>query len=97
MMQLTPGAEIDHLRALLRISEQSRQQAEARLADRERQLGTANKIIAAQDEHIGEIEAELDTIRWSLGPLSTDDMRTPRDADGPEVLTLFSIHGSKAC
>jgi len=90
-MQLTPGAEIDQLRALLRISEQRRQQAEARLADRERQLGTANKIIAAQDEHIGELEAELDTIRWFLGPLSTDDVDVPHETGGAEVLTLFSI------
>ena len=42
MMPLTPGAQIDELRRLLRESEQRRQAAELKLADRERQLGTAS-------------------------------------------------------
>jgi hypothetical protein len=38
MMPLTPGAQIDELRRALRESEQRRQAAEIKLADRERQL-----------------------------------------------------------
>ena len=63
MQQLTPGAQIDELRATLQISEQRRQRAEARLADRERQLGTATVIIAAQDQQIDDLRAELATSR----------------------------------
>ncbi len=59
MQPLTPGAEIDELRAVLRISEQRRQQAEARLADRDRRLGIASATIAAQDQQIAHLQAEL--------------------------------------
>ena len=44
MMPLTAGAQIDELRHLLRESEQRRQAAELKLADRERQLGTASHL-----------------------------------------------------
>ena len=63
MMPLTPGGQIDELRRLLRESEQRRQAAEIRLADRERQLGTAHKTIAAQDHRIGGMTAELARLR----------------------------------
>jgi hypothetical protein len=53
MMPLTPDARIDELRRLLRDSEQRRQAAELKLADRERQLGTARQTIATQDHRIG--------------------------------------------
>jgi chromosome segregation ATPase len=59
MMPLTPGAQIDELRRLLRESEQRRQAAELKLADRERQLGTARQTIATQDHRIGKMTAEL--------------------------------------
>jgi hypothetical protein len=59
MMPLTPGAQIDELRRVLRESEQRRQAAEIKLADRERQLGTARQTIAAQDQRIGGMTAEL--------------------------------------
>lgn len=59
MIPLTPGAQIDELRRLLRESEQRRQAAELRLADRERQLGTAYQTIAAQDHRIDRMTAEL--------------------------------------
>ena len=59
MMPLTPGAQIDELRRALRESEQRRQAAEIRLADRERQLGTARQTIAAHDHRIGNLTAEL--------------------------------------
>ena len=63
MMPLTPGAQIDELRRLLRESEQRRQAAELKLADRERQLGTACQTIATQDHRIGRMTAELARLR----------------------------------
>jgi hypothetical protein len=63
MMPLTPGAQIDELRRLLRESEQRRQAAEVKLADRERQLGTACQTIATQDHRIGGMTAELARLR----------------------------------
>ena len=59
MMPLTAGAQIDELRHLLRESEQRRHAAELKLADRERQLGTARQTIATQDHRIGTMTAEL--------------------------------------
>jgi chromosome segregation ATPase len=73
MQPLTPGAQIDELRAALRVSEQRRQQAEARLADRERALGTASAIIAALDQQIGDLRAELGTLREAAEVLHDDD------------------------
>ena len=63
MMPLTSGAQIDELRRLLRESEQRRQAAELKLADRERQLGNACQTIAAQDHRIGGMTAELARLR----------------------------------
>jgi chromosome segregation ATPase len=63
MMPLTAGAQIDELRHLLRESEQRRQSAELKLADRERQLGTARETIATQDRRIGKMTAELAGLR----------------------------------
>ncbi|MEN3317001.1 MAG: hypothetical protein V7643_402 [Mycobacterium sp.] len=63
MMPLTAGAQIDELRRLLRESEQRRQGAELKLADRERQLGTACQTIARQDHRIGRMTAELARLR----------------------------------
>jgi hypothetical protein len=63
MMPLTPGGQIDELRRLLRESEQRRQAAEIKLADRERQLGTAFETIATQDHRIGGMTAELARLR----------------------------------
>ena len=63
MMPLTAGAQIDELRHLLRESEQRRQAAELKLADRERQLGTARETIATQDHRIGKMTAELAGLR----------------------------------
>jgi hypothetical protein len=59
MMSLTAGAQIDELRHLLRESEERRQAAELKLADRERQLGTAHQTIASQDHRIGKMPADL--------------------------------------
>jgi chromosome segregation ATPase len=63
MMPLTPGAQIDELRRALRKSEQRRQAAEIKLANRERQLGTASQTIAAKDRRIGRTTAELERLR----------------------------------
>jgi chromosome segregation ATPase len=63
MMPLTAGGQIDELRHLLRESEQRRQAAELKLADRERQLGTARQTIATQDHRIGRMTAELAGLR----------------------------------
>jgi chromosome segregation ATPase len=63
MRQLTPGAQIDELRGLLRISEQCRQRAEGRLADRERQLNIAAATIAELDQQIGQLRDELTKLR----------------------------------
>jgi hypothetical protein len=72
MMSLTPGAQIDELRRVLGESEQRRQAAEVRLADRERRLGTACRTIAAQDHRIGRLAAEVARLRGAAapGPLS---------------------------
>lgn len=59
MMALTPGAQIDELRRVLRESEQRRQVAEIKLADCERRLGTARDTIATQDHRINSLMAEL--------------------------------------
>ncbi len=48
MMPLTVGAQIDELRQLLRESEQRRQSAELKLADRERQLGKLTAELAGR-------------------------------------------------
>ena len=45
MMPLTAGAQIDELRCLLRESEQRRQAAEHRLADRDSQLGHDKRLL----------------------------------------------------
>ena len=67
MMPVTPGPQIDELRRLLRESEQRRQAAEHKLADRERQLGAARQTIADQDHRIGGMTADLARLR---GPVT---------------------------
>lgn len=71
MMALTPGAQIDELRRVLRESEERRQVAEIKLADRERRLGTARQTIAAQDHRIGWLMAELARLRGAGALAST--------------------------
>ena len=73
MMALTPGAQIDELRRALSESEQRRQAAEVKLADRERRLGTACQTIAAQDHRIGWLTAELARLRGAAAPPELDD------------------------
>jgi hypothetical protein len=73
MQPLTPGAQIDELHAALRVSEQRRQQAEARLADRERALGLSCSIVADLDQQIGDLRAELGTLREAAEVPHDDD------------------------
>jgi hypothetical protein len=73
MMALTPGAQIDELRRALGESEQRRQAAEAKLADRERRLGTARQTIAAQDHRIGWLMAEVTRLRGAAAPPEFDE------------------------
>ena len=63
MMPLTARRQIDELRRHLHESEQRRHAAELKLADRERQLGTARQTIATQDHRIGTMTAELAGLR----------------------------------
>ena len=91
MMPLTPGAHIDELRRALGESEQRRQAAEARLADRERRLGTACQLIAAQDHRIGWLTGEVARLRGAAAPLALDDYA--RDATG--FVEIYSTR--KAC
>jgi len=72
-MPLTPGAQIDELRRALRESEERRQAAEAKLADRDRRLGTACRTIAAQDNRIGRLTAELARLRGSAASTVLDN------------------------
>lgn len=76
MQPLTPGAQIDELLTALRISEQRRQQAECRLADRERQLGISCSIVAELDQQIAHLRAELGRLREA-----TSDVEVPHDDD----------------
>jgi hypothetical protein len=63
MMAVTPCAEIDELRRLLCESEQRRRTAEIKLADHQRQLGSAHQTIAVQDRRIGWLTAEVARLR----------------------------------
>ncbi|WP_424746421.1 hypothetical protein [Mycobacterium sp.] len=74
MQQLTPGALIDELRAALHVSEQRRHRAEGRLADRERALGSATAVIAALDQQIADLRAELGTLREAATPPTTNSV-----------------------
>lgn len=76
MLPLTPGAQIDELQAALRVSEQRRQAAEIKLADRERRLGTACRTIAAQDQRISRLTAELSDLRAADQRFTTTASRT---------------------
>jgi hypothetical protein len=78
MMALTPGAEIDELRRVLRESEQRRQAAEIKLADRERRLGTACRTIAAQDQRIGRLAAEVARLSGTGDPVIEKSPPTSR-------------------
>jgi hypothetical protein len=77
MMPVTPGVQIDELRRTLRESERRRQAAEIRLADRERQLGTAHQTIAAQDHRIDWLMAEIARLGGTAATNSRNDVRRP--------------------
>jgi hypothetical protein len=73
VMPLTPGAHIDELRRVLRESEQRRQAAEIKLADRDRRLGTACQMIAAQEDRICRLTAELGRLWGATTPAMVND------------------------
>jgi hypothetical protein len=77
MVPLTPGVEIDELRRALRESEWRRQAAEIKLADRERQLGTAHQTIAAQDHRIVWLTAEVARLGGTAATNSRNDVWRP--------------------
>jgi hypothetical protein len=88
MMPLTPGGQIDELRRLLRESEQRRQAAEIKLADRDRQLGTAFQTIATQDHRIGGMAAELTRLRGAA-------TATVLNAYAPDFPHLFKSNAER--
>jgi septal ring factor EnvC (AmiA/AmiB activator) len=73
MVGLTLGAQIDELRRLLRESEQRRQAAEMKLADRERRLGNAARTIAEQRDLIDSLTTELASLRGAIAPDPHED------------------------
>ena len=73
MMPLTPNAQIDERRRLLRESEQHRQTAKIKLADHQRQLGTVHQTIAAQDHRIGWLTAEVALLYGVAATLALSD------------------------
>jgi hypothetical protein len=85
MMPLTPGAKIDELRRAIGESEQRRQAAEIKLADRERRLGTARQTIAAQDRRIGCLMEEVARLRDAAAS-------TVPDAYVRDATRFFSVH-----
>jgi hypothetical protein len=90
MMPLTPGAQIDELRRALGESEQRRQAAEVKLADRERRLGTARQTIAAQDHRIGWLTAEVARLRGAASTVLDDYAR-----DATRFVNVYST--GRAC
>ena len=90
MKPLTPGADIDELRRLIGESEQRRQAAEIKLADRERRLGTARQTIAAQDRRIGWLMAEAARLRDAAGSTMPDDYAR----DARRFFNVYSIGGA---
>lgn len=91
MMPLTPGAHIDELRRVIGESEQRRQAAEIKLADRERRLGTARQTIAAQDRRIGWLMAEVARLRDAAGSTMPDDYAR----DARRFFNVYSIGGAR--
>lgn len=87
MMPLTPGAHIDELRRRIGESEQRRQAAEYKLADRDRRLGTASETIAAQDRRIGQLMAEVGRLRNASASTLPDDYAR----DARRFFNVYSI------
>jgi hypothetical protein len=73
--QTSPGAGA--MRRALHESERRRQAAEIKLADRERQLGTAHQTIAAQDQRIGWLTAEIARLGGTTAPNHRNDAWRP--------------------
>ncbi|HZN83150.1 MAG TPA: hypothetical protein VFC01_26245 [Mycobacterium sp.] len=91
MMPLTPDAHIDELRRVIGESEQRRQAAEIKLADRERRLGTARQTIAAQDRRIGWLMAEVARLRDAAAWTMPDDYAR----EARRFFNVYSISGAR--
>jgi hypothetical protein len=91
MMPPIPGAHIDELRRVIGESEQRRQAAEIKLADRERRLGTARQTIAAQDRRIGWLMAEVARLRDAAGSTMSDDYAR----DARRFFNVYGIGGAR--
>ncbi len=87
MMPITPGAQIDELRRVLAESEQRRRAAEVKLADCERRLGAARRMIAAQDRRMDWLMAEVAQLRDTAASTVPDDYA--RDA-----MRFFYVYSS---
>jgi hypothetical protein len=87
MMPVTPGVKLDELRRALRESARRRQAAEIKLADRERQLGTAHQTIAAQDRQIRWLTAEIARLGGAAATNSRNDVWRPGLASGVGSVT----------
>jgi hypothetical protein len=74
---MMPAVQIDELRRALRESERRRQAAEIKLADRERQLGSAHQLIAAQHHRIVWLTAETARLGGTAATNSSDDAWRP--------------------
>jgi hypothetical protein len=92
MMPLTPGAQIDELRRVLGESEQRRQAAEVKLADRERRLGTARQTIATQDRQIDWLMGEVARLRDAAASAVLDDYAR----DARRFFDVYTIAGTHA-
>jgi hypothetical protein len=93
MVPLTPGAQIDELRRVVGESEQRRQAAEVKLANRERRLATARQTIAAQDRRIGWLVAEVDRLRDAAASTVRDDYLR----DAARFFNVYSIGSARRC
>ena len=91
MMPLTPGTKIDELRRAIGESEQRRQAAEVKLADRERRLGNARQTIAAQDRRIGWLMAEVARLRDAAASILPADYAR----DARRFFSVYSIGGAR--
>jgi len=87
MMPLTPGAQIVELRRTIGEFEQRHQAAEVKLADCERRLGTARRMIAAQDRRIGRLTSEVarlpDAAASTVPPLPSNLRHNPESPFPP--------------
>jgi hypothetical protein len=91
MMPLAPGVQIDELRSAISESKRRRQAAEVKLADCERQLGTARQTIATQDRRIGWLTSEITQLRNAAASTVHADYAH----DAARFFNVYSIGGAR--